>query len=716
MRPDGAALLAVGMRRQIRNDASPAVQSIVRYVLRERRAVRMLDSTLRATAGTSIPDWFGVANAVRCGARLRAAGDPGGVLACARRENERRAVDWLRALLPHVPWATARFDFGATNARDGVAAVAGRWRACARLRRLSRELRERHGMLAAFRALELLCYYRRLGELLDESGARIAVMSSYTNPWGIALNLAARRRGIPVVHVMHGAPIVPLPALDYALAIVNDPDAARTLQGAGCGIARVVVRGARHRLRPIPAQPGQPARATICLSKEPRPEVVLACIDALLARGDVCRVTVRPHPANLWRGLRDAVGSTGRQRVAISAASLEDDLGGSGLVVAGNSSVHLEALIAGVPTVHVAALDGTPADALSFLRAGVVFGAAGSTLPAMSELLAFYAEPGWSERFGRFVNVHQDESDTDAELRDAFHEADVGGAQVSTRLVSAFKLAAAAAGVAYLVATGRLSLAPLRSVLADTGTLAYMAGLQVVLLLAGVFRWWLLLGAMDRRAHSFRSLLAFTWIGQFFGCFAPSAVATDAARLGYTSGSGEASTAVAATSLVVDRTCGIVGACLLALAFATPPRSRRCPWARRDSRRRRWHSSSPPCSWDGWCSGARRRLARCCAGCARRSPPRDRSRPRCSRRSASASLHMHSRSSASGSRCGSTPQRPSPWGRRSPSCRLGSLSRRCRSLPAASAPRTSPSSTSSRNEGSPAARRCSTPTSWCGSS
>jgi uncharacterized membrane protein YbhN (UPF0104 family) len=130
------------------------------------------------------------------------------------------------------------------------------------------------------------------------------------------------------------------------------------------------------------------------------------------------------------------------------------------------------------------------------------------------------------------------------------------------------RLAVAAAIVGVLAATGRLSLAPLALALERPAVWAALLALQVVLLLLGVLRWWLLLSAIDGRRHSYARLLAFTWMGQFFGCVAPSAVATDVTRFGYLRASGGATSAAAATSLLVDRACGIAGSCLLALVLA----------------------------------------------------------------------------------------------------------------------------------------------------
>lgn len=130
------------------------------------------------------------------------------------------------------------------------------------------------------------------------------------------------------------------------------------------------------------------------------------------------------------------------------------------------------------------------------------------------------------------------------------------------------KLGAAAAILAVLVGTGRLSPLPMAALMDHPATLAALLALQVAILMVGVFRWWLILGAVEGRRQRYAALLAFNWIGQFFGTVAPSSVATDATRFAYVVSSGMASRSGAVTSLVIDRTTGIVGTTLLALAMS----------------------------------------------------------------------------------------------------------------------------------------------------
>jgi uncharacterized membrane protein YbhN (UPF0104 family) len=136
-----------------------------------------------------------------------------------------------------------------------------------------------------------------------------------------------------------------------------------------------------------------------------------------------------------------------------------------------------------------------------------------------------------------------------------------------TQLATGLKLAIAVAIVWFLIATDRLSLAPIRDLLGNPWTCIALVGLQLAITLLGVVRWWLVLRAIEGRSRSLASLFAYTWVGLFFGCVLPSAVATDVVRYRYLR-VGDSVPAPILTSILVDRMLGITSLGLLALVFS----------------------------------------------------------------------------------------------------------------------------------------------------
>ena len=137
---------------------------------------------------------------------------------------------------------------------------------------------------------------------------------------------------------------------------------------------------------------------------------------------------------------------------------------------------------------------------------------------------------------------------------------------MNRRLLAALKVVIAVAIVAFLAATGRLSLAPLGQIVQSPGTLAALVALQLAMLVCGVARWWVLLRSIEGRARPIADLLVCNWIGLFFGCVAPSAVATDVMR--YRHLRGDSTTTASLSSLVVDRLIGVASIVLLAVVSA----------------------------------------------------------------------------------------------------------------------------------------------------
>ena len=229
MRSLGSALLT-GLRGQIVCDGGAVVSGIVDFVVSRRRSLRVLSRWVErsATAATALI----VVNAVRCFAGLQCP-PGGGALVVARRPNERREVDALRRLIPDVAWTPVAFEWRPLAMFAAFRTFSRPLSDLRRTARLARRLVRRFGVFRALRAVELIACYRRYVQLLDSRRFTLAVMSSHSNPHGIALNAAASRSGIPVVLITHGMPVRPIARLDYELAIHECEASRRVYVDAG---------------------------------------------------------------------------------------------------------------------------------------------------------------------------------------------------------------------------------------------------------------------------------------------------------------------------------------------------------------------------------------------------------------------------------------------------------------------------------------------------
>ena len=301
-------------------------------------------------------------NAFRCFIGVEPVGHGNAVIA-VRRPNERREIARLKHMIPERDWTELMFRWRlapiAAAVRQLLKTIVADGR---RAGRLARTLRRRYGVFHAFRAMELVAYYCRYRDLFAARRFQLAVMSSHSNPHGIALNLVAKQCGVPIVLITHGMPIRPIARLDYDLAIVEGEASRQMYAAAACGMDRVVIKSRRLDYAPmrIPL-PVSALTAGLFLSKDPVEAQVVRCLSLLLADSRVGRVVVRPHPVNLWSGLDAWLGSLAERRVVIrSSGALVDDLRLCDLVFAGNSTVLLDAVIGGRPGCYVRDFDHGP--------------------------------------------------------------------------------------------------------------------------------------------------------------------------------------------------------------------------------------------------------------------------------------------------------------------------------------------------------------------
>lgn len=251
---------------------------------------------------------------------------------------------------------------------------------------------------------------QRYLEIFQHARFTIAVVSSHSNPHGIAFSLAARKCGVPTVLITHGMPVRPVARLSYDLAVVHCEAARQTYLKEGCQIARILVHGRRQHHAPMPA--GQlPERLSVgvFLCKDVNEKRLREVIEDLLCDRRVSRIIVRPHPKNLWLGLDAWIASRNDARICRTfSSSVVRDVEASDIVLAGNSSVLIDAVTAGRPSGYVLGLDHGSPDLHAFVARGLIYpiDELGFDPDAMRR---FYQRAGWSTVLRLFANVDEDE-------------------------------------------------------------------------------------------------------------------------------------------------------------------------------------------------------------------------------------------------------------------------------------------------------------------
>jgi hypothetical protein len=175
----------------------------------------------------------------------------------------------------------------------------------------------------------------------------------------------------------------------------------------------VVIKSRQRDYAPmrIPLRPNA-LTAGVFLSKDPAEAQIVRCFRLLLADGRVTRVLIRPHPVNLWPGLSACVASLADPRLIVQdSGSLPDDLRCCDLVFAGNSTVLLDAVVAGRPGCYVRGFDHGPYDVQTFVRDELIYEWMPQYPIDTAGIEAFYRRTGWPSVLRRYADVDRGDED-----------------------------------------------------------------------------------------------------------------------------------------------------------------------------------------------------------------------------------------------------------------------------------------------------------------
>jgi hypothetical protein len=152
-------------------------------------------------------------------------------------------------------------------------------------------------------------------------------------------------------------------------------------------------------------------------------ERLRSLVERLLGYPRVSRILVRPHPTNLWTGLDAWIAARNDRRLQrASGGSVFRDLEASDIVLAGNSSVLVEAVTAGRPSGYVSDLDYGSPDLHEFVARGLIYPIDDELSFDPDAMLRFYQRPGWTDALRFFANIDEDENSVAARVAAAMRE------------------------------------------------------------------------------------------------------------------------------------------------------------------------------------------------------------------------------------------------------------------------------------------------------
>jgi hypothetical protein len=409
---DSGCPLHRGIRNMLRCDEAAVVEGIAHYVISQHWSLRLLSTTIEKGRNSPFPGFIALIGWLRSFLSARSSKRRGGAVWIARLSNERRAIESFVSLSRDLNWNELKFRL--LPDAEALAALF-KSRNPRRIFRIVRRLHRRYEFFKVLRVIEFIGFYARYTEMFEQGNFKLALMSSHSNPHGVAFNLAARKFGIPVVLITHGMPIRPVVRLTYDLAVVHNEAARQTYAEEGCRMDRIIVHGRGQNYSAMPNASPESVTVGIFLCKDVNEHRVRRLTSELLNLGSVERVLIRPHPKNLWTGLQKWIKSLKDSRVILSSCgSVFDDIRQVDVVLGGNSSVLVDAVTAGRPAAFVANLDHGPPDLHCFVAGGLIysFEDEGQTVNWNPDaMLQFYRRPEWQPRLKVFANIDEDQEE-----------------------------------------------------------------------------------------------------------------------------------------------------------------------------------------------------------------------------------------------------------------------------------------------------------------
>jgi len=399
-----------GVKNMLRCDEAEVVHGIADYVVSQHWALRLFSSLIERTRHTSVPGLIGLIGWSRSFLSARSGRRQNGAVWIARLSNERLAIERMLPFASDLSWSELKSDF-----RPDIAGLHALSKTLSprRIFKLVRRLR-RHHFFKVLRVIEFIAYYTRYLEIFQNSRFDVAVMSSHSNPHGLAFNLVAQKCGVPVVLITHGMPIRPVARLSYDLAVVHCEAARKIYKEEGCRMDYVLTHGRQQDYVPMPGHLPAQLNVGIFLCKDVNEKRLQALVTRLLSEANVSALLIRPHPKNLCVGLEDWIAAQREPRLALSSgASVFQDVKSVDLVLAGNSSVLSDAVTAGRPSGYIVDLDHGPYDLHRFVKCGLIYSTedeSGSFRWNPDLMLRFYQRPGWLNVLRYFANIDEDEN------------------------------------------------------------------------------------------------------------------------------------------------------------------------------------------------------------------------------------------------------------------------------------------------------------------
>ena len=271
-----------------------------------------------------------------------------------------------------------------------------------RILRFIKLLKHRESFLITCRVLEFVAYTSFLNQRVDPKDLSTVISSSDVNPNGLALLLFAKKNGLKSIFFNHGLVVKPLPRPYYNLTIL-ECKAIVEVYGEHESIC-LPVGSSIPKIKKIDSSK---LKVGILLSTFPNSKEVISLGNKVKDLGHELTF-IRPHPNELtisFSAIEDMKFNFPRTQVT-NTIDLKKQIQSADLIIGGNSTALLDALLEEVPSLYFEELDNDPKDLFSYLKNNFLpMGGDFLHNRLADEVNSFYSNLDWNkkaEHYGLF--------------------------------------------------------------------------------------------------------------------------------------------------------------------------------------------------------------------------------------------------------------------------------------------------------------------------
>lgn len=277
---------------------------------------------------------------------------------------------------------------------------------------------KRYDLFIALRSIQYLAYYDRFVFELDAQNTDAIIVFTDANPHGRALLHSAYKKNIKLCFVSHGEPIDPIFPIHCDIVYLFGERSLLRHQKNKSRFGRVLFHGHKNlfkRIREIDFEKN--LAIGLFLSKSTRLEEVSKLSFLLKERFNGCSILIRRHPNMALSKTEERLLLKNSAVYMSDSESIDSDIEKCDFVIAGDSTVHLDILLRGRPSLYYRNLEENPFDKYGYVEEGIILDWNMDIAPDV--INNFYQDLNTKNRISYFLDTEKDSFVSIREINEA---------------------------------------------------------------------------------------------------------------------------------------------------------------------------------------------------------------------------------------------------------------------------------------------------------